>query len=305
MSDEDNRRVRVRPDAQQLCFDCGPLGEGNHGHFDSLSIELAAYGRSLIVDPGRYTYSEAGETNWRVWFRGTAAHNTVTVDGKNQTRYEPKSVAGPSRHTANTLRHRIAGPAAVAQMHCVEDHGGSAYLCGTVHSAEYDAVHTRHLLFAFGEYWLCVDQLRADTDHRYDLRFQLSEVAQDRASILRNGDTACVASPGLTIAFMDAPECEVALRAGFVSYEYGHKLAAPAACVRRTGRNTTFVTLLVPHRRDTLPVNIIATSASTFEVVIGEGCRALRDQLEITALPACGPTTWRAQRLGSQLADAV
>ncbi|MEZ4764024.1 MAG: heparinase II/III family protein [Calditrichia bacterium] len=42
-------------DERYLMFDCGPLGEGNHGHIDFLSFEMAAFGRSLIVDPGRYT----------------------------------------------------------------------------------------------------------------------------------------------------------------------------------------------------------------------------------------------------------
>ena len=75
-------------DEQHLLFDCGPLGAGNHGHFDLLSFELTAHGRSLVVDPGRYTYDESGEVNERALFRGTAAHNTVLVDGRNQTRYQ-------------------------------------------------------------------------------------------------------------------------------------------------------------------------------------------------------------------------
>jgi hypothetical protein len=75
-------------DERYLVFDCGDLGAGNHGHLDLLSFEMAAYGQSLIVDPGRYTYDESGETNWRVLFRGTSYHNTVLVDGLNQARYE-------------------------------------------------------------------------------------------------------------------------------------------------------------------------------------------------------------------------
>ncbi len=76
-------------DARYLLCDCGPLGQGNHGHFDALSFEAAAFGRSLVVDPGRYTYYEGGSENWRARFRGTAAHNSVLIDGKNQTRYAP------------------------------------------------------------------------------------------------------------------------------------------------------------------------------------------------------------------------
>ncbi len=60
-------------DERYLVFDCGPLGEGNHGHFDLLSFELYGYGRPLIVDPGRYTYDESTAINWRAAFRGTAS----------------------------------------------------------------------------------------------------------------------------------------------------------------------------------------------------------------------------------------
>ena len=101
-------------------FDCGPLGEGNHGHFDALSFELAAHGRSLVVDPGRYTYSEAVDAidgvNWRPHFRGTAAHNTVCVDGRSQTRYAPKPIKGASRHAPGSVRHKIAGPAPLTEL---------------------------------------------------------------------------------------------------------------------------------------------------------------------------------------------
>ena len=60
-----------------LIFDCGPLGDGGHGHYDALSVEAWAGERALVMDPGRFTYAE-GEPNLRHWFRGTAAHNTVT-----------------------------------------------------------------------------------------------------------------------------------------------------------------------------------------------------------------------------------
>jgi hypothetical protein len=125
-------RRRSTPQAQHLVLDCGPLGEGNHGHFDALSFELAAHGRALVVDPGRYTYSEAGDVNWRVHFRGTAAHNTVCVDGRHQTRYAPKPIkealapragpvapshrrAGAGHHAAGSRLLAPAGPAARAR----------------------------------------------------------------------------------------------------------------------------------------------------------------------------------------------
>ena len=87
-------------DERFLILDCGPLGEGGHGHYDLLSVELSAAGRPLIVDPGRYTYHEghpdlAGEPNLRHWFKGTAAHNTVLVDRLDQTEYHRGKPKGP------------------------------------------------------------------------------------------------------------------------------------------------------------------------------------------------------------------
>src|SRR5262249_34139101 len=61
-------------------FDCGPHGVDNcgHAHADALSFELAANGRTLLVDPGTYTYT--GSRELRDWFRSSEAHNTLTID---------------------------------------------------------------------------------------------------------------------------------------------------------------------------------------------------------------------------------
>src|SRR5262249_15506459 len=53
-------------DARYLVFDCGPLGAGGHGHYDALAVEAAAHARTLLVDPGRFTYAE-GTPNLRHW----------------------------------------------------------------------------------------------------------------------------------------------------------------------------------------------------------------------------------------------
>jgi hypothetical protein len=125
--------------AQHLVLDCGPLGEGNHGHFDCLSFELAAHGRSLVVDPGRYTYSEAGEVNWRVHFRSTAAHNTVCVDGRNQTRYAPKPIKEP-RATPRAGAPQDPGPAPATLLEAASSprldllHGRAAATSTTPHT---------------------------------------------------------------------------------------------------------------------------------------------------------------------------
>ncbi len=68
-----------------LIFDHGPLGMAplyNHGHADALSIIVYKDGVEMLVDPGTYRYN--GEPEFRRYFKGTRAHNTVTVDGFDQ-----------------------------------------------------------------------------------------------------------------------------------------------------------------------------------------------------------------------------
>jgi O-antigen/teichoic acid export membrane protein len=71
----------------RLIFDCGPFSRckaPNHGHADTLSFELFAHGRPLIVDPGVYLPWGDGQ-EWARYFRSTAAHNSLVIDGKDQS----------------------------------------------------------------------------------------------------------------------------------------------------------------------------------------------------------------------------
>jgi len=74
------------PDEIRLWVDAGRLGFlsiAAHGHADSLSIYLAAYCEEILIDPGTYSYHT--EKSWHDYFKGTSAHNTVGVDGVDQS----------------------------------------------------------------------------------------------------------------------------------------------------------------------------------------------------------------------------
>jgi hypothetical protein len=74
------------PDEIRLLVDCGPLGYlslAAHGHADALSFVLNVGDREILVDPGTYAYHT--EPEWRRYFRSTAAHNTVCIDGEDQS----------------------------------------------------------------------------------------------------------------------------------------------------------------------------------------------------------------------------
>src|SRR5256885_3389736 len=74
------------PEEIRLVADAGPLGYRSiaaHGHADALAFTLSLGGLEFLIDPGTYAYHGGGE--WRAYFRGTAAHNTLRIDGVDQS----------------------------------------------------------------------------------------------------------------------------------------------------------------------------------------------------------------------------
>ncbi|HVS78392.1 MAG TPA: alginate lyase family protein, partial [Steroidobacteraceae bacterium] len=98
------------PEEVRIVAEAGPLGYlsiAAHGHADALAFTLTAGGRPFLVDPGTFAYHT--EPAWRRYFRGTSAHNTVMIDGEDQSLY-----AGPFlwlRHADATVDEFLCAPA--------------------------------------------------------------------------------------------------------------------------------------------------------------------------------------------------
>ncbi|MBT7303960.1 MAG: alginate lyase family protein, partial [Victivallales bacterium] len=69
-------------DAVYALLDSGPFGYG-HQHEDKLTFVLYAHGRSLLLDPGNFSYDRSPA---RYYVLGTHGHNTIMVDGEGQKR---------------------------------------------------------------------------------------------------------------------------------------------------------------------------------------------------------------------------
>lgn len=281
-------------DAQHLVFDCGPLGEGNHGHFDALSFELAAHGQALVVDPGRYTYSEAGDVNWRVHFRSTAAHNTVCVDGLNQTPYTPKAIKSRSRHATGSIRHKVSGPPPLTTLLEAQEGQLLDLLHGQCKSHAYDAMHDRVLVLIDRRYWIVSDRLRAEREHDYQLGFQLT-VPEAMQWQVDDGCTTLV-TDGLTLAQVARDGQRATLDPSFVSKRYGSKQAALAMRTRVRAINGNFDTIMLPWVKKPPTVRVMqagfAVSGSRHEPVI---CIELDSGTDhwFHGLNAHADTTWR------------
>ncbi len=74
-----------RKAGDMIIIDCGPIGpdyQPGHAHCDTLSYELAIDGRRVVVDSGVFDYEPSQE---RAYARSTRAHNTIIVDGEEQS----------------------------------------------------------------------------------------------------------------------------------------------------------------------------------------------------------------------------
>lgn len=248
-------------DERYLIFDCGPLGAGNHGHLDLLNFEMAAYGQSLIVDPGRYTYDESGEINWRVRFRETAAHNTVLIDGKNQTRF-----------VFSRTRYKIQGPPPEYELKRFVTQPDCDFLHGIARSHEYPVIHERKIFFVCPEYWIMTDRLTANTSHKYDLRFHLSSLAHKNVFMQFKNNTLTVHSPHFIMAQPVHDEILPLIEEGSLSPRYGVRLPAPIIRFSQWGACALFHTVLVPYKTIAPVISI-----ETGEVRAGNGALPVKD----------------------------
>lgn len=147
------------PESNYLLFDCGPHGTMNcgHAHADALAFELAANGRTLLVDPGTYTYTGAKEL--RDWFRSSAAHNTLTVEGRSSS-----VSAGPFSWKSIARSECLAWISRDRFDYVKGAHNGYA-------TKPQPATHERSILFLKHDYWVVRDRLKSAGERSVDLWF--------------------------------------------------------------------------------------------------------------------------------------
>jgi len=93
--------------------DAGSFGYGGagHSHSDSLSIAVWLDGVPVFIDPGTYTY--VADPEERAWFRGSAAHNTVRIDRRDQAfgagpfRWKSKPLVQVEEWDPNAVRPKL------------------------------------------------------------------------------------------------------------------------------------------------------------------------------------------------------
>ena len=173
----------------QAVIDAGPQGAlaAGHGHADALSLTLHAEERELLGDPGTYEYVSAGTE--RDQFRGTAAHNTLQLDGRNQS--EPNGPFAWKCLTKAKAESWISGQTFDL---FVGSHDGYS-------RPENPAIHRRWVFFRKPKFWLVRDLMLGTGKHQLDLRWHLnpelssSETSRRPILVLREKRWDCLIFP--------------------------------------------------------------------------------------------------------------
>ena len=243
-------------------YTCGKLGVMDqscvHGNADALSVDVSGYGETLLIDPGRYLY----EGPWRVWFKSTSAHNTVTVDGHDSSELADEWMF---KTKAESTLHAFSS---TERFDYVDgSHDGFERLSDPV-------THRRRIVFLKSRFWLVVDELTAEARHQYDQYWHLSpqaNVDQDRDLSVT---AACDNRAGILIKPILTDGLSVQQHRGstdpiqgWVSYDYAVKVAAPTVQYSKTAeQSTTLATLLVPFRGEAPDVTVRTHSETHYEV---------------------------------------
>lgn len=259
--------------AHQLIFDIGPLGcpfTSGHGHADLLGIQCAVFGDPYLIDTGTYCYT--ADAGWRDYFRGSAAHSTVTVDGLDQA-----SPAGPfkwHRQPRARLRRWVSTDA-----FDLADADHDAY-----HRLPDPVTHRRRVFFAKPRYWVVVDELDGKAEHRIDLRFQFAPMevtlGPDGWALARNAQgrecrILVVATAPLTAKLVAGESDPIQ---GWAAPDYGRREPTPMLMYSSVAQlPLRIVTLLFPvaNVMDVPPVAVASMENRRIDLVFADAIETL------------------------------
>lgn len=219
---------RGQSDEVQVVFDAAPLGYlsiAAHGHADCLSFVMSVAGEEILIDPGTYCYHS--DPVWRDYFRSTRAHNTVGLDGLDQS-----VMAGPFMwlERARPTVHQYTIGAAKSVL--VASHDGYLRLPDPVS-------HRRTIELDSGAARLVVvDTLECAGSHAVERSWHVAP--ECRVSRLEDGRVMITGSRcQVTLSCPDAGSIELLTgsespRRGWVSRTFGVK--EPACCIVVTNR---------------------------------------------------------------------
>jgi hypothetical protein len=203
--------------------------------FDALSVTLSYAGKPILVDPGTYRYN--GVPDWRRYFKGTRAHNTVTVDGVDQAVQETGFIW--SRPYQSKLLHLKSSPGWVIMR---GSHDGYSRLPSPL-------IHERTVFIEGNSKIVVQDQFQGRGRHDFEINFHLHpEAAVEEADgwfkVVTDGTRAFIRlAEGGEFAVIKGLENPIH---GWHSAAYGVKQPSPVLSCRahRAAKEAGFMTVI-------------------------------------------------------------
>lgn len=232
-----------------LIADCGAPGPDDlpaHVHADALSFELSVDGRRVLVDGGVEGYDPGPR---RDLLRGTRSHNTVEVDGADQSevwsafrvgsrarvrleRWEAEAGRSLLRGSHDGYTHLgRARPAAQANGGSVDGSGVSQLFPLPVQSGP---VHEREIVATDGRGWRVLDLVRGRGFYTATARFRLHPDLRWRPA----GARWDIVDDAGTLLLNVEPfgGSAVSLEAGLYAERFGKAVAIQVLCLTRHGQ---------------------------------------------------------------------
>jgi hypothetical protein len=257
-------------DATYLLFDAGPYGFG-HQHEDKLHFVLWSHGRQLVLDPGNYAYDNS---RWRRYVLGTAAHNTIMVDGENQNRKAQKETCfWPRPWDAPVPPANDTRWSSTPELDCAV----GSYTDGYGPTNAIAVTHERRIVFVKQErIFVVMDTLtpRDNREHRYEAFFHLdaAEAAADEATKTVRTDGLAILPPadaGLAVRIVKGKE-----DAPVQGWASGPWRAIPTAIYQKSGKGVvTFLFVLAPFAQGAQPFvrSVEQTASFAARMVFADG----------------------------------
>jgi len=209
--------------ADYLLFDCGVMGppwNPGHGHAGALSFVLFSRGRPLIVDSGTYSYHQRP---WRNYFRSTKAHNTLVVDGLDQSELWGSFRVGRMA-ACRLLKWDLSGK----EQYALAEHDGYQRLAQPV-------THSRQVIYEDPHKWTVIDEVRGSGSHLFETYFHfppeamLTQITDHKLEVTYGSDW-CLE---LVSSVPEGTTCTI--EEGWVSESWYQKKKAPNLCYRWRG----------------------------------------------------------------------
>ena len=214
----------VRDEIDETFFSTkwGP-GPVFHGHADGMQLTVAGYGSRLLLDSGLYSYTASPI---RAYFKSRQGHNVVTVDGLTWNRSTATKLLGYQASAGFVdVRLGATGYAGVRQ--------------------------TRRITYSRGlDYLIVDDSAVSSTTHTYRQLWHFPEDARPAVGV-RSVWTQRAKGNVIVRQLLNTPAINIVRGRtspvqGWLSYQYGTKVAAPVEEAVLRGRSVRYITLIAP-----------------------------------------------------------